>query len=224
MIANFMNVSLSVIDCTLTPRAFMILIMFEKLFAETPGARLLAFDANAFVFRQGDATNFIFQVQEGAVALERTLADGSLLTIAKANAGETFAEASLFSSHYHCDATARLRSTLLAIPSAQVRERLNNDPELARALAEFLARQVRDLRARLELQRIKRAPDRLMAWLAMRAQGNPLVVNAPDTWSRVASEIGLTPEATYRALSALERDARIERDGRQIVLRRADRT
>jgi DNA-binding HxlR family transcriptional regulator len=37
-------------------------------------------------------------------------------------------------------------------------------------------------------------------------------------WTEIAAEIGLTHEAIYRALAALERDGRIIRNQEQVVL------
>lgn len=197
----------------------MIWIMFDRLFVDIPGAAVLHVEADEPVFRQGDAVHAIFQVREGAVAMVRHLSDGAMLTIATASAGETFAEAALFSERYHCDAVARTRSVIAAAPVSAIKARLEVEPKLAIELAEAFAAQVRLLRALIEIQRIKRAPDRLLAWLRWRASGNPPLVEAPDAWSRVASSIGLTPEALYRALRTLEEDKLISRDDRTITLR-----
>ena len=195
--------------------------MFDRLFVDIPGATLLHVEADEPVFRQGDCVHAIFQVREGAVAMVRHLSDGTMLTIATAGAGETFAEAALFAEQYHCDAIARLKSVIAAAPVAAIRARLEAEPKLAIELAEAFSAQVRLLRALIEIQRIKRAPDRLLAWLRWRASGTPPVVEAPDAWSRVASSIGLSPEALYRALRTLEDDKLISRSDRVITLRSA---
>lgn len=196
----------------------MISIMLDRLFADIPGAFVADFDAGAAIFRQGDEANAIYQVRTGAVSLVRHSNDGGLLTVATASANETFAEASLFALYYHCDAVARVPSSVLALPSNAVRAHLGADAANAMAFAEFLSGQVRDLRGRLEILRIKRAPERVMTWLRWRARGDPPMVDAGDAWSRVASELGLTPEALYRALSGLEKGGLIQRSGRRIAL------
>jgi CRP/FNR family transcriptional regulator, dissimilatory nitrate respiration regulator len=201
----------------------MIPIMMDRLFADIPGASVADFDAGATVFKQGDEATAIYQVRTGVISLVRHGADGSLLTVATASANETFAEASLFASHYHCDAVARAPSSVLSLPSNAVRAYLGANPDHAMAFAEFLSAQVRDLRGRLEMLRIKRAPERVMAWLQWRARGEPPMVEAGDAWSRVASELGLTPEVLYRTLSSLEKSGLIARNGRRIVLQNAKR-
>lgn len=192
--------------------------MFDRLFVAVPGVSVAEFEADELVFRQGDSVRAIFQVRDGAVAMVRHLSDGNLLTVATAGPGETFAEAALFSDRYHCDAVARTRRVVVSAPVSAIKTRLDADPKLAMELAEAFAGQVRELRALIELQRVKRAPDRLLAWLRWRARGNPLTVEAPDAWSRVASAIGLSPEALYRALRTLEDAKLISRSDRVITL------
>jgi len=202
----------------------MIEIMLETLFPGIEGARVAAFKVGAAIFRQDAPVHSLFQVRSGKVALVRHLVDGGVVTLASAGPGESFAEASLFADRYHCDAVVRSDCELLVIPVAAVRMRLDADPKLARDLAAFFARQVRELRSRIEVQRVKRAPDRLLAWLRLRAQGSPPTIAAPGAWAHIASEIGLTPEALYRALRTLEKAGRIERNGRaSVVLKREPR-
>lgn len=193
----------------------MISIMFEEIVENLPGVRSFTVATGDSVFRQGEPAAAIFQVREGSVSMVRHLADGSLLTVATSGPGETFAEASLFSEDYHCDAIARAKSVVLSIPSATLRQKLASDPVLAVEYAKFLSQQVRELRARLEIQRIRRASERVMAWLMWRARGRP-TFEVADAWTRIASELGLTPEALYRALKELESKGAIFRDGRQV--------
>jgi CRP/FNR family transcriptional regulator, dissimilatory nitrate respiration regulator len=76
-------------------------------------------------------------------------------------------------------------------------------------LARVMAGQVRDLRARQEIRNIRAADQRLLAWLRLRARGNPPSLALDRIWTQVAEEIGLTREAIYRALPAMRRTARI---------------
>ncbi len=124
----------------------MIVIMLDRLFADIPGGFVAEFQAGDSVFRQDAEASAIFQVRDGVVSMVRHLADGGLLTVATAGPNETFAEAALFASHYHCDAIARVRSSVLTLPVQAIRARITADPALATAFAEFMARQVRDLR------------------------------------------------------------------------------
>jgi CRP-like cAMP-binding protein len=93
---------------------------------------------------------------------------------------------------------------------------------MARNLAAFFAGQVRELRTRVEILRIKRAPDRLLAWLRAAAKGEPPTVEQSSPWASVANEIGLTPEVVYRSLRKLEQTGQIERSGAVVIIRAAN--
>jgi CRP-like cAMP-binding protein len=205
----------------------MIAIMMDGFF-DGADARIAVFPAGAAIFRRGAPADAVFRVRAGRVCLVRALEDGGEATMARAGPGETFAEAALFADVYHCDAIARTQCEIAIAPAGPIRARLRSDPGAAAELAAFLARQVRSLRARIELLRIKRAPERVLAWLSLNASGDPPAIARREAWAHVAGEIGLTPEALYRALRGLERAGRIRRGGRgeDVVLlpRREGRT
>jgi CRP-like cAMP-binding protein len=130
-----------------------------------------------------------------------------------ARPGETFAEAALFADAYHCDAIAQAPSQVTVIGKRDLLRDVRRDASKVLELARAMAGQVRDLRARLEIRNIRSADQRLLAWLRLRARGNPPSLELDRTWTQVAEEIGLTREATYRALSAMRRTGRIRMEG-----------
>jgi CRP-like cAMP-binding protein len=135
-----------------------------------------------------------------------------------AQPGETFAEAALFAEAYHCDAIAKAPSQVAVLPKYDLLRKLQRNPVEMLELARALAGQVRDLRARLEIRNIRAADQRLLAWLRLKAHGNPPGVQLDRTWTQVAGEIGLTREATYRAVSALRQAGRLQVAGQEIRL------
>ena len=157
------------------------------------------------VFRQGDAARAVFIIETGRVRLSRMLTDGSAVILHVAQAGESFAEASLSTDHYHCDAVAETDAAVLALPKADLLAALTNDPAECLALMLTLAAQVRDLRTRLELRNIRPASERVLAWLQLHARGNPPRMATDRSWTLIAGELGLTREALYRTLAKLER-------------------
>ena len=169
------------------------------------------FSRGATIFHQGDRATAMFLIETGRVRLARVLADGTSLILYVAQAGESFAEASLSAAHYHCDAIAETDVAVLALPKADLLSALAADPAECLALALALAGQVRDLRARLELRNIRSATARVLAWLHLHASGNPPSVPMHRSWTQVADELGLTREVVYRALATLERQKRISR-------------
>jgi CRP/FNR family transcriptional regulator, dissimilatory nitrate respiration regulator len=171
------------------------------------------------VFRQGDPASAIFVVETGRVRLARVLAHGVSLPLHVAEAGDSFAEASLSAAHYHCDAVAEADSVVLALPKADLLAALSNNPAHALAVAKALASQVRDLRARLELRNVRPATARVLSWLRLHAAGDPPRVPLARSWTLVAEELGLTREALYRALAKLERQELIRRERGLVCLR-----
>jgi CRP-like cAMP-binding protein len=166
----------------------------------------------ASVFRQGDPATAVFAVEIGRIRMARVLEDGTGLTLFLAEAGDSFAEASLSAVRYHCDAIAETDAVVLALPKAALLAALAADPARSLSVALALASQVRDLRARLELRNIRSAPARVLAWLHLRASGTQPAMALHRPWTQVAEELGLTREALYRALATLERQGRIRRE------------
>lgn len=174
----------------------------------TPEHRQLA--SGDRLFSQGDRTFGIFDVASGRIRLQRITPDGSIVTIHLARAGEMFAEASLFSEHYHCDAVAETESDILVYPKAEITSRLRAEPEALWQFARDLAGRLQGMRTRFEIKQIRSAPERVLQWLRMRSGGDG-VIRVPGAAKDIASEIGLTHEALYRALATLEKQGRIAR-------------
>ncbi len=165
------------------------------------------------LFRQDDPTRGMFLLRSGRVDLMRHTASGVAARIHAARAGETFAEASLYSDRYHCDAVAVSASEAIQFHKGAVLAALARQPELASALSHHLAASLREARRRLELLFVTPLSDRLFLRLADLADDDGTM--PPRTAMKaVAEDIGATPEATYRALADLERQGRLDRVGR----------
>jgi CRP/FNR family transcriptional regulator, dissimilatory nitrate respiration regulator len=170
------------------------------------------------LFRQGDPARAIFIVENGRVALVRHSPDGRRLTLFAANAGESFAEAALFAETYHCDAIAESRAAVIEVPKSALQAALRRNVGLAEQLTARLARQVQELRQRLELHGIRSARERVWHKLLLLLGTRDQAISFDRPLKAVAAEIGLTHEAFYRALAALTKEGRIRRRGRSIRL------
>ncbi|MEZ5936355.1 MAG: Crp/Fnr family transcriptional regulator [Alphaproteobacteria bacterium] len=177
----------------------------------------MAIAKGELVFATGDPTRGLFLVEEGLVRLMRHGIDGDDVTLHVAGPGEMFAEASLFAERYHCDAIAERPTTLLTFAKARVLAMLETEPRSARRWIEHLSRQVQSLRAQTALLGLKTAADRVLSYLRLRA-GKGVVVPIDRPWKVIASELGLTHEALYRALARLERDGVIVRDRKRFLV------
>lgn len=169
------------------------------------------------VFRLGGRARHVYFLQHGRVLLHRFGPAGEEVVIHAAAAGEFFAEASLHSERYHCTATAAEPSRVAAIESAALRERIQADPAFAMQWVETVSRQLRRLRARVERLSLRSAAERVQHLLLTEGQGTPPAYTPGGTLRQLAAELGLTHEALYRTLSALERDGRIARRGGRIL-------
>jgi CRP/FNR family transcriptional regulator, dissimilatory nitrate respiration regulator len=174
-------------------------------------------EVGAALFRQGDVTFGIFRLMTGRISLVRVTPNGTEVPMHTVQAGELFAEPSLFSDLYHCDAIAIQRADVLIYPKEALMDALRQDRDALWAFAGDLAHRAQGLRTRIEVSRIRSAPERVLQALRLRCDVAG-IWKIDGTLKRFAEEIGLTHEALYRALAALERDGRIARLNGQIRL------
>lgn len=130
--------------------------------------------------------------------------------------GGFFAEASLNSKAYHCDAIAAERSSLLRFPVQAFRLALAEDAGFMDAWMTHLAREVRKLRAQCERLSLNSAADRVLHYLESEgSEGSVILMQTRKAW---AAELGLSHEALYRTLKKLQDDAIIQMEGKEITL------
>ena len=158
------------------------------------------------LFRQGDKPGCFYFLEQGEVTLTRITAAGDEVVMHTAYSGETFAEAALFSEQYHCDAFTKLPCRLWEIDKQAVMTLSRQDSEFSLQLTARFARQVQALRRHKELLAVRSASERV--YLAM-AEGL-----LQSNIKQFSASIGLTHEATYRALSELVAAGRVVKRGR----------
>jgi CRP-like cAMP-binding protein len=176
--------------------------------------------AGDMVFRQGGVAHSVFLVRAGGVRLVRHGRAGEQVVLHEARTGDFFAEASLDSSRYHCDAVAVAPGELLCIPSDTVRRLLETDAPFARQWASLLARQLRATRARLERLSLRSASERIEHLLVSEGRGPRFEVALDGTLKDLARRVGLTHESLYRTLARMEAEGVVERGDGCIRFRR----
>lgn len=176
------------------PTAHMIAVMLEWLSVLPRKQRVIA--EGASLFHRGDRIRTMFVVEAGSITLTRYSSTGASLVLQRAGPGSVVAEASLFATAYHCDATANADTTVLAVPRADFLRQLDTSPQFARAWAMHLSHEVRNARSRAEILSLRTVAERLDAWLADNGE-------LPDRgrWKGVAAELGASPEALYREMA-----------------------
>jgi CRP-like cAMP-binding protein len=190
-------------------------MLFELLDAAVRPGGVRELRAGDLLFRRGDPALHLFVVRAGMIRLQRCTVDGREVLMGRAARGETLCEAALTSEQFHCDAVAAQRSVVGAVDKGHVLHRLRSEPEFAVALAAAMAEAIRSTRGRLELRNVKRARERLLQHLLLRADRDR-EVRVESTFRELASELGLTHESLYRELSALAKEGVIARRGKTI--------
>ena len=91
------------------------------------------------LFRQGDKTFAIFEVEQGRLRLIRHTIDNHPVVLHTAKKGDLFAEAALFASAYQCDAIAAVASRVRIYPKRSILAAFRNDPALGEQFMAVLA-------------------------------------------------------------------------------------
>ena len=180
-------------------------------------------NAGQTLFRVGSRVAGLYEVMSGKIRLVRVSPAGSEAVLFVATAGDTLAEASLFSATYHCDAIASTKATVRLYPKAAILVEFQRDSKVAQAFTAMLAQQIMSLRTRLQRRNIRSARDRVRHYLALNVGPDGRTVTLATTVKDLASELGLTHEALYRTLSEMASDGEIGRSDRKITILAANR-
>jgi CRP/FNR family transcriptional regulator, dissimilatory nitrate respiration regulator len=187
-----------------------------------PGSTVRVLAPGELLFQQGDPAAAVYKVESGRLRLIRRTVDDHLVILHTARRGEFFAEASLFADAYHCDAVAAALSSVRVYPKQIVIEAMRANPTLAEAFIARLARQLQELRARMELRNIRSARDRVLQYLRLRAGVHGRSIAVEGQLQDIAAEIGMTREALYRTLAALESEGQLSRTETAILLTKSN--
>lgn len=172
----------------------------------TDDRRIVDLKTGEIVFRQGDNIQGLYCVVDGELELIRHHQNGHAVIIHKAGQGETFAEASLYSDFYHCDARATKPSKVALLSKKTVLAAIRSDNYFTEKLMKRFASQIQGYRRRLELFTINDATERTFAAVT----DNMLT----GTVMQFSDEIGLSHEAVYRSLAKLVKQKRLVKIGR----------
>jgi CRP-like cAMP-binding protein len=176
--------------------------------------------AGETIFHQGERPQAMYCVLDGEVCLLRRARDGGETVLQRCRGG-FFAEASLESKTYHCDAEAMTASRLLRFPIKAFREALDHDAAFRNAWMAQLAREVRKLRARCERLSLHGAEARILH--AIESEGVAGTLTLAQSRKAWAAELGLTHEALYRALARLKAAGALAIVGNRLTLRQPGR-
>ena len=194
----------------------MTISFFERL-TDTLKPKSLSLDKGESLFTQKESVVNIYHIQSGRIKLNRNTIDGTPLILHIGQQGETIAEASLFSSYYHCSAVATLNSEIQYVNKETLLQFLDNNPDEMKVLLSIFAGQVRDLRAINEIKNIRSANERILAFIRNNLDPNRKMA-LDSSLKDIAHKIGLTHETLYRELKKLEVSGIISRNCHDIKL------
>lgn len=167
----------------------------EQLILRADNQRVI--EQGGFLFHQGDRVLSMFVVEEGLVELVRHRRDGGSIVLQRAGKKAVLAEASAYSTRYHCDGVAKLTSGIFELSKRAFLTHLRNDPEFATLWASHLAQEMQSARYRSEILSCNTVAERLDGWLSWHGDKMP----EKGHWKSIAEQIGVSPEAFYRELA-----------------------
>lgn len=170
-------------------------IQFQALF-DGPLALHRDLTPGETLFHAGDRVTTIALVRRGLVHLLRRTGAGSDIILQAAHAGDVLAEASVYSSTYHCSAEAARAATVSLTPLPAFRQALHDSPEMAATWAAHLAHSVQKARMLAEIRTLRTVAERLDAWL-----GDGRAVPEKGHLQDLAAALGVSREALYRELA-----------------------
>ncbi len=188
-----------------------------NMFKDNIAYQTLNLKKGEFLFRQGASVDRLFFLEKGRVKLVRNTIEGQPLVIHIAYSQETFAEASLFSDEYHCNAICDSLSTVLSFSKDEVLVYLKSHPKYTIELLKINTAQVRDLRLLNEIKSINSAYDRVWAFLLSEVNQESKL-HFSYSLKDMAQKLGLAHETFYRTLKILEQEGRIIRQEQMIKL------
>ncbi len=189
---------------------------FEELLQ---AAFLQRFPAQVQLIEEGDRADFLYVVVEGCVELYAG-GNGRETTMELIHPVSTFILAAVMKDAvYLMSARTTLKSLILMIPSANIRDLFERDAAFARAMVVELASSYRQVVKGLKNQKLRSAVERLANYLlaAEREQGGDGAITLGIDKRTVAALLGMTPENLSRAFNTLKAYG-VEVDGRDIRL------
>ena len=169
----------------------------------------------ARVFDAGKMPVWMFYVVTGEVTLERAGVHGEPVVLQRTRQGFV-SEASLKVARYHCDAIAITDTQVIQVPVRDLARALDNDPAFASRWISMLNAEVRRLRLHLERLNMKSVRDRVLHLIETEGQQGRYPV--PSGLKTLARELGVTHEALYRTMAALQAEGVMHRAPGALVL------
>ena len=166
-------------------------------------------DRDSRLFETGRRPVFMHFVSDGEVVLQRMGQDGEVVVLQRTRHGFV-GEASLQSDRYHCDAVVVAGADVTRIPRQALLDALRADAVFALRWIGMLNQEVRRLRQQCERLSLNTVEARLLH--LVRTEGGVSGLPMGSGLKTLAREIGVTHEALYRCVAALEKRGLLTRN------------
>ncbi|HUX26892.1 MAG TPA: Crp/Fnr family transcriptional regulator [Burkholderiales bacterium] len=167
------------------------------------------------LFRQGKKPARMLYLTRGEVVLQRVGRQGESVVLQRARRG-FIGEASLESARYHCDAVVTASGEVVAMPIVSIRQALAADSAFARRWVSMLNQEVKRLRAQCERLSLRGVKERLLHLIETEGDAGRLPLGSG--LKSMAAELGVSHEALYRAVAALEKQGMLLRQENHLIL------
>jgi CRP-like cAMP-binding protein len=165
------------------------------------------FEKGDYLFHQGKKPEYMFFIVSGEAVLTRTSSHGEP-TILQRCKGGFVSEASLLVDAYHCDSIATHNGQAITLPIKSLRDSLA-DSKFSMKWMQLLSKEIMRLRTQSERLGLKDIRSKLIHLIE--TEGKNGVLTLQSDFKSVASEIGVTHEALYRAIAILEKEGLLEK-------------
>ena len=165
------------------------------------------FEKGDYLFHQGKKPEYMFFIVSGEAVLSRTSSHGEPITLQRCKGGFV-SEASLLVDAYHCDAIATHNGQAITLPIQSLRDALT-DGKFSLKWVQLLSREIMRLRTQSERLNLKDIRSKLIHLIE--TEGKQGVLTLQSDFKSMASEIGVTHEALYRAIASLEKEGLLKK-------------
>jgi CRP/FNR family transcriptional regulator, cyclic AMP receptor protein len=184
--------------------------------------RRMELPAGATVLFEGDLSDRVVLVIEGALRVFATSEGGREVLVTVAGPGEILGEMSALDGRPHSASVNTIeRADVVLVPAKDFRSKMDEHAELAVAVALRLTRELRRvLRQRIDLE-VLDVPSRLalsLVHLADRLDGRTGRIELPITQRELAETCGASREAVSKALATFRARGWVRTDRRSITV------
>lgn len=159
-------------------------------------------DGGDILFHQGDVADRFYLLLDGQMKLTRVLPEGHEKLVEVIHAGQSFAEALLFSGapNYPVSASALKGSSLVSIDGSHYRRILEEQPKICLDLLATFSIRLHQRLNEIDTLTLANASRRVVRFLCQEqeASNGPIQLNVPKRL--IASQLGIQPETFSRIL------------------------